>query len=210
MEISHKTQAALQFLVPSAILYTLFGAYLLNGGWPTLSVIEEKSASFAFMGIAAMLVQDLIPKSIKECLVFWRFHERMPGYRAFSSKSLSNPQIDAKHIPNIADLSNASADIQQREFYKLYKSVADVRAVAHFSQRYIAWRDLSALLVILGIVSIPVLLTFDTNRALPVGLILSGAAFVSYLMTSFAARNVANGLVIQVLSIIGQGGKENG
>lgn len=210
MEISHKTQAALQFLAPSAILYTLFGAYLWNGSWPTLSVMQEKSASFAFMGIAAMLVQDLIPKPIKECLVFWRLKDRMPGHRAFNRKALFNPQIDAQRIPNIGELTGAPADLQQREFYKLYKSVAEVRSVAHFSQRYIAWRDLSALLVILGIVSIPVLYTFDSSRSLPVGLVLSGSAFIVYLLTAFAARNVANGLVVHVLSLIGQRDKENG
>ena len=100
MEISHKTQAALQFLVPTVIIYSIFGAYLLNGEWPTLSFLQEKSAGLAILGIGAMLVQDLIPKPIKEFLVFLRMKNRMPGHRAFSPESMKDPNIDWQNIPN--------------------------------------------------------------------------------------------------------------
>jgi hypothetical protein len=209
LEISHKTQAAAQFLAPAAILYTFFGAYLLNDGWPKISVLEESSASFALVGLAAMLVQDFVPKPAKECIVFWRITNRMPGHRAFTEKFLRNQKIDAEKIPNIENLSASSAHVQQREFYKLYRSVSDDRSVAHYSQRYIAWRDLSALLIILGIVSIPVLYTFSSTAGLKVGTILAAVAFSVFLLTSLAARNSANELIILVLSLIGQKGEKS-
>ena len=93
MQISHKTQAALQFIAPTAMIYMAFGAFLLNGHWPGWAEIKENSLAFAIIGIAAMLVQDLIPKPFKEFLVFWRKSERLPGHRAFSDiafKATSN------------------------------------------------------------------------------------------------------------------------
>lgn len=156
-----------------------------------------------------MLVQDLVPKPVKEAMVFWRFKNRLPGHKAFTAKFMRNPRIDIENIPNLENLSVASCDVQQREFYRLYKSVADVRSVAHYSQRYIAWRDLSALLVILGLVSIPVLFSFNSERGLTVGITLAATAFLSFLFTSFAARNAANELIIQVLLLIGHGAQKD-
>lgn len=210
MEISHKTQAAIQFLAPSAIIYVLFGAYLLNNGWPSLSLIEKNSASVAVVGIAAMLAQDLVPKPVKEALVFWRAKNRLPGHKAFTPKFMRDPRIDIENIPNLENLSVASGNVQQREFYRLYKSVADVRSVAHYSQRYIAWRDLSALLMILGFVSVPVLYSVNSERGLIAGITLAATALLSFLFTSFAARNTANELVIQVLLLIGHGARKDG
>lgn len=199
MEISYKTQAAIQFLAPTAILYTLYGAYLINQDWPSLSLIEKNSAGLAVMAIAAMLAQDLVPKPIKEWIVFWRIKERLPGHRAFTSRFMKNPEIDKDHIDNFEELSIASAETQQRHFLRLYKKVSEKKSITHYSQRYIAWRDLSSLLLILIFVTIPVLSSFESNRAVEAGVTLTGTALAALCLTIIAARNSANALVTQVL-----------
>jgi hypothetical protein len=209
MEMSHKTQAAVQFLLPASLVYTIFGAYLLNQDLPTLFSIQANSMGFAAMGIAAMLVQDIVPKQVKEVIVFWRFKYRLPGHRAFTSKFLENRSIDVAKIQNIDAICESSSDVQQREFYKLYKTVSELKSVSHYSQRYIAWRDLSSLLLILGLVSFPVLCTLEYRRAMEAGVVLSCAAFIALLFTSLAARNCANELVVLVLSLVGHGGIKN-
>jgi hypothetical protein len=201
VQISHKTQAALQFLAPTAVIYVAFGAFLLNGHWPGWAEFKENSLAFAIVGIAAMLVQDLIPKPFKEFLVFWRRSERLPGHRAFSSIAIDNPNIDHSSISDIERLKNCTAEEQQRAFYQRYNSIREHPSVSHVSQRYIAWRDTSTLLFLLCCVSFPVIATFKHDRVLPVGLILCGVSAFFFLLTVFAARNSAKSLTIQVLSL---------
>lgn len=201
MQISHKTQAALQFIVPTAMIYMAFGAFLLNGHWPGWAEIKENSLAFAIIGIAAMLVQDLIPKPFKEFLVFWRKSERLPGHRAFSDIAFNSPNVDSALIADIERLRNCNAEEQQRAFYQRYNAVRDHSSVSHLSQRYIAWRDTSALLFLLSCVSLPVLASIDHSRAFSVGLILTATSAVFYLFTAFAAQNSAKSLTIQVLSL---------
>ncbi|MCR2834506.1 hypothetical protein [Parerythrobacter lacustris] len=201
MQISHKTQAALQFLAPAAILYVLLGTYLLNGSLPSLSIFSEKSLGLVFVGLMAMLVQDIVPKPLKEFFVFWRINDRLPGHRAFTKRTLRHPQIDRDRIPNIRVLTQLSPPQQQNAFYKFYKELSKEDSVQHLSQRYIAWRDLSALMAIFTLVSIPVLATFPDHNAIPAGLILAGTSGLACLASGFAAKNVANSMIIQVLCL---------
>lgn len=201
MQISHKTQAAIQFLAPAAVVYALLGLYLLRGTLPSLTALGDKSLVLVFVGLAAMFVQDIVPKPIKEFLVFWRRTDRMPGHRAFSSKTLSHPQIQSQNISNIAALAKLAPTQQQNAFYQMYDRLSKEDSIQHLSQRYIAWRDLAALMALLAIVSLPVLSTFSMKGASAVGLILAGTSGLACMACAFAARNVANGLVIQVLSL---------
>ena len=201
MKISHKTQAALQFLVPVAVIYLAFGVFLLSGHWPSWALLKENSSTLVTTGLAAMLIQDLVPKQLKEVLVFWRRHERLPGHRAFSEIAFSSPNIDTDSIVDIELLRSLDAEKQQWEFYKHYSAVRENPAVSHLSQRYIAWRDTAALLFLLCCVSIPLIATIDESKALSAGLILSGISAFFFLLTVLAARNSAYSLVIQVLSL---------
>lgn len=201
MQISHKTQAALQFLVPTAVIYVAFGAFLLNGHWPGWAEFKDSSLAFALTGVAAMLVQDLVPKPLKEFLVFWRVKERLPGHRAFSQTAFNHAAIDVTSISDIENLKSCSAEEQQIAFYKIYDSVRDHSSVSHLSQRYVAWRDTTALLFLLFCLSFPVLATFNHPQSLKVGLILTGISAICMILTALAARNSANSLTIQVLSI---------
>jgi hypothetical protein len=201
LQISHKTQAAIQFLAPAAVIYSLLGLYLLRGTLPSLAALGDKSLALVFVGLAAMFVQDIVPKPVKEFLVFWRRTDRMPGHRAFSRKTLSHPQIQPKNIPNITDLVRLNPVEQQNAFYKMYDKLSKEDSIQHLSQRYIAWRDLTSLMALFAIVSSPVLSTFSLKGASAVGLILAGASGLAGAACSLAARNVANSLVIQVLSL---------
>ena len=199
MGISHKTQAVLQFLVPSALLYIGVAAFLINEKWPSWVDLKENSLGFALVGLAAMLVQDLLPKPLKEFLVFWKISDRLPGHRAFSEVVRNDAGIEESKIANFQELSNSGGHTQQTAFYGLYDEIRDHPSVSHHSQRYIAWRDLTSFVALLSVVSLPVAATFDHPRAVTVGLILMGATLVIYVTTSLAARTSAMSLTKQVL-----------
>lgn len=207
VHISHKTQAALQFLLPTTVIYIAFGAFLINGNWPGWADLKENSPAFAITGIVAMLVQDLIPKPFKEFLVFWRKTDRLPGHRAFSEIVFDNPNIDVASVSNIERLKNCNAQEQQREFYQRYNRVRDHPSVSHLSQRYIAWRDTSALLFMLFCISIPVIAAIDRSRVFSVGVILCSMSALFCVLTGLAARNSATTLTVRVLSL--EPSKEN-
>jgi hypothetical protein len=199
MGVSHKTQAVLQFLVPSALLYIGVAAFLINQKWPSWVDLQENSLGFALVGLAAMLVQDLFPKPLKEFLVFWKISNRLPGYRAFSEVAQSDAGIEESKIANFQELSASGGHTQQTAFYCLYDGFRNHPSVSHHSQRYIAWRDLTSFLALLSVVSLPVAGTFDHPRAIVAGLVLTGSSLLILLMTSLAARNAAMSLTKQVL-----------
>lgn len=199
MNISHKTQAVIQYIVPTAIVYLGAGAYALNGSWPSWADFRDNSPAFALISLAGMLVQDIIPKPIKEGLVFWRFADRLPGHRAFSVIGPNDPSINCAKIPNMESLKISPGAIQQQEFYKIYQSFSDSPSVSHYSQRYIAWRDLSAFLFFLAIATIPSISSMDRANSVEVSFMMSFFATSAYIASAFAAKSSAISLVRQVM-----------
>jgi hypothetical protein len=201
VQMSHKTQAAIQFLAPTAMIYFAVAVFLIDDRWPSWAVVKENSLAFVGIGLAAMLVQDLIPKAAKEVLVFWRLHERLPGHRAFSEIAFQGSNIDRNEIPDFESLRDSESEKQQIEFYKMYRNVGNDSAVSHISQRYIAWRDTTVLLFLLSLITVPVVYTIDQSKIVHVGLTLSAVSLACAILTAIAAQNSAVALVIQVLSL---------
>jgi hypothetical protein len=210
MNISHKTQAVIQFIIPTAIIYTLFGVYLINKNFPSWIQFKDNSIAFAIVCLASMLFQDLIPKSLKEILVFWKFSDRLPGHHAFSEIAANDSEIDEKNINDFEELRLSDGRTQQITFYRLYDQLRDISSVSHYSQRYIGWRDLTSFLAVLSLISLPVALTFNQPTAMTAGLTLTATTSILYLMTSFAARGSATALTKLVLQLHSNRNATNG
>lgn len=199
MQFSHKTQAVIQFIVPTAVTYFFAAIFLLNGSIPTLSNWGDASSRLALLSLVGVLFQDVIPKDLKETLVFWKLRNRLPGHTAFSDIRPRKLWPGKKTPPEWDRLRNASPSEQQSFFYGLYKSASADSSVSHYSQRYIAWRELSAFLIFLAAVTLPVFLTISNKRSIPSALILTGSCFIFYLLSVIAARSSARSVVRQTL-----------
>lgn len=149
--------------------------------------------------VVLALVQDLIPKPLKEAIVFLRLQNRLPGHRCFNAEYDNPSRFDRKKIKHIKTLSNADPPQQQVAFYSLYKKVAKKPAVEHYSIRYLAWRDVAAVSLVLAIVTLPVLgLSSDSWRP---ALEVTAIMILVSTAAALAGRHAANELVYQVLAL---------
>jgi hypothetical protein len=157
----------------------------------------------AVMSLACALAQDILPRSFKEAVVFWRFRHRLPSHRAFLRKQTD--RYDLTRIANHKQLAELPPSEQQLVFYNgIYKKHRNDPTVAQCNFRYCAWRDTASLFLLLALVTVPAAYSISIARGLPfewkpASLLAAGAA-IAYLLTALAARQVANSFVGLVLA----------
>ena len=96
-----KTKIVAMFLVPAVTVYAMAAGYLYRGFGAAFLDLEALKTAAIMAGLCA-LAQDILPRSFKEFLVFYRIRDRLPGCRAFSGKS--NDRFDLSRITNIRSL----------------------------------------------------------------------------------------------------------
>lgn len=205
MAISHKARVVAQYLVPIAILYTAAGFFLFKGKVPTLSAMLPYMGGMAGLVVMMTLAQDLVPKSFKESIIFWRISNRLPGHRAFTRRFTDESRYDHKKISNWDDLERMSPPIQQQTFYKLYRRHEKDIRVSHNSFRYLAWRDSASSLILLAFVTVPALGSFSSYETTGPASRLALFALFASIVCAIAARQAADELVYQVLASETQG-----
>lgn len=205
MAVSQKSQVVVQFLVPVAVGYLLVCVFLLKGALPTTGQMWDHAAAAGIVAVAATLVQDLVPKPVKEVLIFWRLRNRLPGHRCFSGKSLADRRISPDKIPDVADLTALSPADQNNAWYAQYRQVSEQPAVSHYSFRYLAWRDTATLLALLTVISLPLMLSFESAGAWTRAAILTGGCASLCILSITAARLASRELIVSVLMTLGSG-----
>lgn len=198
--MTFKTKIIATFLVPAVAIYSVVAGVAYRG-YSQAAFDWRALGTTAIMALLCALAQDLIPRSLKEALVFWRIRDRLPGCRAFSRET--SDRYDLSLIMNIDQLRTLSGAHQQRIFYSVYKKHKDDPTVSHYSFRYVAWRDTAALFFILAVLTIPgvySILGLGVGANVGPALRLTAFSFVAYVLTALAARQSANSLVGQVLS----------
>jgi hypothetical protein len=185
------------FLLPAVTLYAIV-AGIFYRGVSTAFLDLEVLKTAAVMAVLCALAQDIVPRSFKEALVFWRIRNRLPGCRAFSQQS--NDRFNLQRITNLNSLKELDGASQQRIFYKVYKRHSGDSAVSAKSFRYLAWRDTASTYFVLGLLTIPVAYSLQGSFSYEPAIKLTAFALGAYLLTSFTARLTAHDLVSQVLS----------
>jgi hypothetical protein len=186
----------------------LFGLLLWYGlTGETLSLGNDlpwffKAAPWALVAMLwSLLIQSLVPRSVKEVLVFRVWEERLPSYGAFRDLTLADARIDERNLIRLHGELPRSPLGQHRLWYQLYQKHISQSAVVEALFRYLLFRDLCVLSVAFSIVYV-----FVFQFAIPdtwpgrVYLVLVIAA-ICYLLFSFAARSSARDLCENVLAI---------
>lgn len=195
---SQKSQIVVQTLAPYAVAYAMICLILLGNTFSEIVADWEKILALAFFSVALSLLQDLIPRSFKEWLVFWRMKNRLPGHRAFNRERKWSSIISREEVVDFEAREALGEKYQDRLFYQLYDNYRDVGSVKHYSFRYLQWRELASLSFVSGIVGYSVIadaigwLSIEAIKAL-------GVALGFTLLSIVAARNSAATLVDRVL-----------
>ena len=183
-------------------LLPIVGAYMAGAaalGFDPATLPQSLLQPLGVAGLAGVLMlvfQELIPRSVKEGVVFWRLRERVPGYRAFSRIARRDSRIDPTELAVLLPDRPLAPAEQNALWYRWLKSVEQDPAIADNHHRFLALRDCAALLFLLTIVSLGGGVVLDFYR----GLTLAGVCFGSYLLVTVAARNAAARLVGNVIA----------
>lgn len=197
MSGSLKKGIAAKYLLPIVTVYAAAAAWLgLDRVTATSSVLQHLGLA-AVGGLILLVLQELVPRSVKEVLVFFRLRDRLPGCRAFSVIAARDPRIDPVELGVLLPSKTMTGVEQNALWYRWLKSVEADPAIADNHHRFLALRDAAVLLFLLGLTS-PFLACISAQHS---RWFILGAAFLgAYLVTALAARNSAIRLVANVIA----------
>ena len=150
--------------------------------------------------IVYLLIVRLLPTSVKELLVFWRWRERLPGYRAFSRISKRDSRIDVTRLREKHGSFPRRGDKQNALWYKIYLAHEASPGVRDANQHYLLYRDLNAVNILIGLLLVPLMILLG-SLSLKAGLLIFALILGVSLFLSISARVSANRLVENVLAV---------
>ncbi len=146
------------------------------------------------------MMTSVLSPELKAAIVFWKTRYHLPGYSAFSRHLKEDSRIDADAVAARRGPLPSDPDAQQRLWYKIYRDHRNDEAVLDANRRYLTFRDL-AVVSLMVTVAAPITLTvFDLGFARgPVAAVFC----LQYLGASVVARVAGVRLVRTVLAIEG-------
>lgn len=197
MSDSLKKGIATKYLLPIVTVYVATAAWLgLDRVTAVTSVLQHLGVA-AVGGLILLVLQEVVPRSVKEALVFFRFKDRLPGCRAFSVIAARDQRIDPVELGVLLPSVPMSGVEQNALWYRWLKSVESDPAIADNHHRFLALRDAAVLLFLLGLTS-PFLAFIGAQHS--GWFILGCGSLAAYLLTAVAARNSATRLVANVIA----------
>lgn len=198
MSTSLKKGMATTYLLP------LIGGYVAFAAAPgflvadKLSTILGHGALAALGGVAMLVFQDLFPRPVKETLIFWRIHRRVPGFRAFSKIARNDHRIDQERLAALIP-ATMTPEKENALWYTWLKDVEADGGVSDNHRRFLALRDCAVLSLTLAVLS-PAFLVLPHAHATAV-LELTAISLAAYLLFMVATRNTAVRLVGNVIAL---------
>ncbi len=193
-----KTGINTKYLAPIVVAYaTAAGLLGLERATQVQTLLQH--AGFAGLaGVAMLVLQELIPRSLKEVLVFWRLRDRPPGCRAFTGIAPKDARVDPTDLAILLPSGPMTPTEQNALWYKWLKATEGDPAIADNHRRFLILRDSAVLLALLTLIT-PALLLWapsNPNRILMLG----GGTLLAYVLVTLSARNAAVRLVGNVVA----------
>lgn len=190
------------FLVAHLIVFVLVNYFSLQ---ELPRVFKWLKANFEVIGIMWMgiilmaIISNLVSPSFKAFLVFWRWPNPLPGYRAFSHYLSRDHRIDPERLHNRIGTFPAVPSKQNSLWYAIYRKHRNEPSVAGAHKDFLLTRDLTwlsiVLLVLLGSLSIAVGESYTPSVYYPACLL------SQFLLTAIAAKRNGIRLVLNVLAV---------
>lgn len=197
MSDSLKKGITTKYLLPIVSVYAAIAAWLGVDRVTVVTTVLHHLGVAAVGGLILLVLQEVVPRSAKEVLIFFRLKDRLPGCRAFSVIAARDPRIDPVELGVLLPTAPMTGIEQNALWYRWLKSVESDPAISDNHHRFLALRDSAVLLFLLGLTS-PLLGFFSLQNWR--WFALGGAFLVAYLVTAIAARNSAIRLVANVVA----------
>lgn len=161
--------------------------------------LDKKSILFIISPIASLVLSGFLPNSIKEILVFWRLHNRLPGCRAFSYFANHDHRIDIKKLKSCIGEFPQDPIEQNRKWYRLYKENNNDKVISGSHRDFLLTRDLCAISFIFIFIFLPITFLYLHSNTMKIQY--ATLIIVQYLILSVTSRNFGNRFVCNVLTI---------
>ncbi|MBS3951927.1 MAG: hypothetical protein KGZ88_03145 [Methylomicrobium sp.] len=96
----------------------------------------------------------MLPRQVKDALVYLRWPHAAPGHRAFSIYAQRDIRVDYDRlkveIPELQDQWALTPEIENKVWYRLFKTHEKAPAVSHAHRMWLMFRDLTSLGIVLN------------------------------------------------------------
>lgn len=147
--------------------------------------------------IAVNLFSDLIPRSVKEVLIFLRLSDRLPSYRAFRDGNLRDPRINNAGVQELFAEKPAEGKDSFSLWFELYKAFGEAPAAATAHKNFLLYREMSVQAYLFLTISFFLGIFIEMNIKFFV--LLNFFFILNVIVFSLAARIAANRLVVAVI-----------
>jgi hypothetical protein len=159
---STRAQAVTNFTVPVTIAWLLAVGGILSWGMPAQGLLDNAGqvvaalgAGIAFVTVILSVVQDVIPLSVKQRLLYpfgrtifrpqgWKYS--LPSYWAFSKKLMEKAKL--QDFDGVEAL-RADPVAQDKRWAANYHAYRDRPGLVHFSTRHLAWNEMVPVMLLL-------------------------------------------------------------
>lgn len=146
--------------MPSIVATTLINAGLLyffsQGIEINTQVVTSFLTSWKLSGLAAAgstaaigALSLMLPRQVKDALVYLRWPYAAPGHRAFSVYAQRDIRVDYDRliakIPELQDQWALTPEIENKVWYRLFKNHEKAPAVSYAHRMWLMFRDLTSL-----------------------------------------------------------------
>lgn len=189
--------AALSFI---ALGWAPVNAFVSHGISDKLGLLGKAVAIPSTLSLLVGLVGWSLPRVWKEALVFWRVGATaLPSSRAFTKLVSRDSRINVSALRSRLGGFPREPTKLSAVWYSIYRMHRGDSSVEDAHGAYLRYREMTALLPVLGIACLIIFLWHGTRFS---GLIISVNLLASeYLIVMLAARNAAIHLVTNVLAI---------
>lgn len=165
----------------------------------TTAIATPPTGLTILLAIPALILSSLISDHHKAVLVFWRITHPLPGSRAFSVHAPADARIDLTKLKEHVGEFPVSEREQNAMWFSLYKAVDSDPSVVDGHKKYLLFREVAALSLLL-VPAIAVAMYFGSVNTPQI--LASTTLFLGqYLVTAFAARRTGIGFVQNVLAV---------
>lgn len=193
--IAHIVGFAWITLEPAKIVKGSLSDFLLT----LEAVTVPGSMSLGLIVIASLVLLGLIPPNWRDRIIHLRWHNPLPGCRAFTSIGPAASHVDMNCLSaRLGQLPSDPAE-QNKLFYKIYKPLRDDVGVCDPHRRYLAARDIGTItaLLVVPLSLLAFVATENAGRSLVYGV----ALLVTYLFCAMAAKNYSLRMAQHVLAL---------
>lgn len=155
----------------------------------------KRLGSVAIFSVLALLLVNMAPAGWRDCLGNLRLTQPLPGNRAFTEYGFQDDRIDMVALERTRGPLPSIASEQNAFWYKLYKEVGDEVSVTESHKRYLLFRDLATMSLVLLIGSPLIAIGFDWSIACKSAILFA----VQTVLFAITSRNTAIRFVTNVM-----------